>query len=117
MRRKPGALTQLESALLYAGLNLQAKGEPEFFGYQIGRLLEDIHGAYRATGYSNLYRALDGLEDRGFLRSRLEPEDIAEQARRPQRRLYHVTGEGARAHAEAARVPVSQRFIPRLLPG
>jgi PadR family transcriptional regulator, regulatory protein PadR len=75
-----------------------------------------VDGAYRTTGYSSLYRALDRLEDRGLLESYLEPAELAETERRPRRRLYRVTGEGSRAHAEAARVPVSERFVPRLVP-
>ncbi|MDQ6670009.1 MAG: PadR family transcriptional regulator [Chloroflexota bacterium] len=117
MRRKAGSLTGLEAALLFAALNLRANREREFFGLQIAKLLEDADGSYRSTGYSSLYRALDRLEDQGLLQSRLEPAELAEEARRPRRRLYCVTGEGARAHLEAARVPVSPRFVPRLLPG
>lgn len=98
--------------LLYAGLELQT----EFFGFQIAKRLEDIDRSYRSTGYSSLYRALDRLEEQGLLESHLEPAEIAETERRPRRRLYRVTSQGARAHVEAARVPVSARFVPRLLP-
>jgi DNA-binding PadR family transcriptional regulator len=114
VRRKSGSLTPLEAALLLAGLELLARGEPEFFGFQIAKRLEDADDSYRWTGYGSLYRALDRLEGRGLLESRLEPAELAEVERRPRRRLYRLTSKGATAHDDAARVPVSERFVVRL---
>jgi DNA-binding PadR family transcriptional regulator len=116
VRRKSGDLTPLEAALLFVGLELLARGVTEFFGFQISKCLEDVDGSYRSTGYSSLYRALDRLEARGLLESHLESPDVAAAEHRPRRRLYRVTPEGARAYEEAARVPVSERFVPRLAP-
>jgi hypothetical protein len=91
MRRKSGALTPIECSILNAAVNLYRQGE-EFYGFQIAKEIEDREGARRLTGLGTLYRALDRLQEQGFLSRRWEDPAIAAQENRPRRRLYQVTG-------------------------
>ncbi len=64
-----------------------------------------------ATGLPSgtVYPALRRLEGSGCLRSRWEPARAALEAKRPRRRIYEVTGEGAalltRARAKLESLP------------
>jgi PadR family transcriptional regulator PadR len=91
MRRKSGALTPIEYSILNAAVNLYQEGK-EFYGFQIAKEIEDREGARRLTGLGTLYRALDRLQEQGFLSRRWEDPTIAAQENRPRRRLYQVTG-------------------------
>jgi len=51
-------------------------------------------GSRALTGHGTLYKALGRLEEFGLLSSRWE--DAAAPEGRPRRRLYELTGEGAR---------------------
>ncbi len=101
MRRKPNTLVPLERNLLGAAVAFARTGIEEFHGYAIALELADQVEARRLTGHGTLYRALDRLEVAGFLASNLEDADQAAAARRPRRRLYHLTAEGMRAAATA----------------
>ena len=57
-------------------------------------------GSRALTGHGTLYKALGRLEEFGLLGSRWEDAEAVEG--RPRRRLYELTGEGARV-AEQAR--------------
>jgi PadR family transcriptional regulator PadR len=109
MRRKAGTLFPLELAILTAGLDLYARGDAEFYGFEVAKRLADAAGARRLTGYGSLYKALARLEDLELLRSRWEDPTVAEREHRPRRRLYQVTPAGehavAAATARAAGVP------------
>lgn len=104
MRRKDGALVPLELSILEAGLNLTRRGTPEAHGFMLARELRDRQGAKRLTAYGTLYKALERLEQRGYLASRWEDPNRAAEAGRPRRRFYRLTivGEQALAHARAA---------------
>jgi len=91
MRRKSGALTPIEYSILNAAVNLYRQGG-EFYGFQIAKEIEDRDGARRLTGLGTLYRALDRLQEQGFLSRRWEDPAIAAQENRPRRRLYQLTG-------------------------
>jgi PadR family transcriptional regulator, regulatory protein PadR len=91
MRRKVGALTQIEHSILNAAANLYQQGG-EFYGFQIAKEIEDREGARRLTGLGTLYRALDWLQEQGYLSRRWEDPAIAAQENRPRRRLYQLTG-------------------------
>ena len=91
MRRKRGALTPIEFSILNTAVNFYQQGG-EFYGFQIAKEIEDREGARRLTGLGTLYRALDRLQDQGFLNRRWEDPDIAARENRPRRRLYQVTG-------------------------
>ena len=102
MRRKPNTLVPLERDLLGAAIALRHAGTEEFHGYGIALELADLTEARRLTSHGTLYRALDRLETAGFLESTMEDADLADAARRPRRRLYRLTAEGARVGAAEA---------------
>ena len=99
MRRKPGALLPIELAILTAGIDLRRIGTDEFHGFAVAKRMEDIGEAYQLTAYGTLYKALGRMETAGLLESRWEKADLALEEGRPRRRLYRVTGAGARALA------------------
>jgi DNA-binding PadR family transcriptional regulator len=88
---------------------LMSRGQPEFHGYDLASHLEDADGAYRRTGFSNLYRTLDRLEKRGLLVSQWDLEGS-----RP-RRVYRLTGLAEQLMAEPSSLPVATRLTPRLV--
>ena len=92
----------IELALLQAGLALELRGEPEFHGYAVAKELREHAEARRLTAHWTLYRALERLEQRSLLESRMEDPEIASAESRPRRRLYHVTAVGASAVQKAA---------------
>jgi PadR family transcriptional regulator PadR len=95
-RRKAGTLLPLEVDILEAGLALRRDGTDEFHGFQLATRIADGGAARRLTAHGTLYKALGRLEDRGLLSSCWEDPDLAVREGRPRRRLYTVTGEGAR---------------------
>ncbi len=103
MRRKPDSLLPIELAILGAGLNLRRRGEDEFHGYAVAKQIGEQEEARRLTAHGTLYRALERLEKRGLLKSRLEDPEIASGEHRPRRRLYTVTAVGAAAALAAER--------------
>jgi DNA-binding PadR family transcriptional regulator len=94
MRRKAGTLLPLEASILIAGLELG-----EFHGYSLARTIREHASARRLTAHGTLYKALGRMETAGLLASRWEDADRAAADGRPRRRLYEVTGAGARAVA------------------
>jgi DNA-binding PadR family transcriptional regulator len=100
MRRKRGALTPLERAVLAAGLRLRARGVAEFYGYALARELRPAPGGPPLAGTGALYKALGRLARAGLLRRRWEAHAPAERERRPRRRLYTVTPAGTAAATE-----------------
>jgi PadR family transcriptional regulator len=101
MRRKPGSLLPLELQILEAGLDLRRGGNDQFHGFSIAREIQEHEGARRLTAHGTLYKALARLEKAGLLTSRWEDPARAEEEGRPRRRLYEVTGAGARAFSRA----------------
>jgi DNA-binding PadR family transcriptional regulator len=101
-------LTPLELEVLTAGLVLMARGQSEFYGYDLASHLEDANGAYRRTGFSNLYRTLDRLESMKLLTSRWDLSGS-----RP-RRLYEVTGLARQRMAEPSSA-AARGMTPRLV--
>lgn len=106
MRRKPGALVPLELAILDAAV---ASGEP-FHGFELAKALADAGASRALTAHGTLYKALGRLAEEGLLESAWEDPEIAVDAGRPRRRLYRVTGEGAR------RTACERRAAPTLNP-
>lgn len=105
-RRKPGTLLPLETEILEAAFELQRSGQREFHGFGLAKALRQREGSRALTAHGTLYKALGRLEQRGLLTSTWEGPDAAEG--RPRRRLYELTGDGARAAQDAA-APVSDR--------
>lgn len=103
MRRKPGSLVPLETAICLCAADLRRKGAKEFHGYEIARRLGDVADQKLLTAYGTLYRALGRLELMGLLRSRWEDPQIAARENRPGRRLYSITAAGELAGEQARR--------------
>jgi DNA-binding PadR family transcriptional regulator len=93
-RRKPGTLVPLESEILATALSMLRSGQPTVHGFALAHAMRE-QGASRAlTAHGTLYKALGRLEEFGLLTSRWE--DAAAAEGRPRRRLYELTGQGAR---------------------
>jgi PadR family transcriptional regulator PadR len=98
-RRKPGTLLPLETEILEVALSMQRSGQATFHGFGLAQTMRERSGSRALTGHGTLYKALSRLEDFGLLGSRWE--DAAAAEGRPRRRLYELTGEGARAAEQA----------------
>jgi PadR family transcriptional regulator, regulatory protein PadR len=91
MRRKPGTLVPLETAICAAAAVLRHRGIEEFHGYELAKQLADVDERRLLTAYGTLYRALGRLEAMGLLESRREDPAAAARENRPGRRLYTLT--------------------------
>ena len=116
-RRKPGTLVPLETEILGAALAMRRSGDGSFHGFGLAHTMREQRGSRALTSHGTLYKALGRLEEFGLLVSRWE--DAAAAEGRPRRRLYELTGEGARvaeqALAEDARATALR--VPRLASG
>jgi PadR family transcriptional regulator PadR len=99
-RRKPGTLLPLETEILAVGQSLLRSGHATFHGFGLAQAMRDESGSRSLTSHGTLYKALGRLEELGLLTSSWE--DAAAVEGRPRRRLYALTGEGARV-AQLAR--------------
>ena len=97
-RRKPGTLLALETEILAVALSLRSE-QPAFHGFGLARAMREQRGSRSLTSHGTLYKALGRLEEFGLLTSRWEDAESAEG--RPRRRLYELTGEGARVAEQA----------------
>jgi DNA-binding PadR family transcriptional regulator len=109
-RRKPGTLVPLETEILSVALSMRRSGEASFHGFGVAQTMRDHGGSRALTGHGTLYKALGRLEEFGLLASRWE--DAAAAEGRPRRRLYELTGEGARL-AERALADNASRVAAR----
>lgn len=112
MRRKPGTLLPIETAICRAAIDLQRRSSAEFHGYEMARHLGGAGDQKLLTAYGTLYRALGRLEEMGLLKSRGEDPRIAARENRPRRRFYTLTASGelaAREAADAARTAEAAR--------
>ena len=110
-RRKPGTLLPLEHEILEAALSMLRTGQATFHGFGLAQTMREQAGSRSLTGHGTLYKALGRLEEFGFLASRWE--DASGAVGRPPRRLYELTGQGARV-AERASAGRSTRSTPRV---
>jgi DNA-binding PadR family transcriptional regulator len=106
VRRKPGALVPLEISILELATT---RTEP-FHGFELARALADADGSRSLTAHGTLYKALGRLAEAGLLEAEWEDPEIALGEGRPRRRLYRITGEGAR------RIAAEHRGRPRIDP-
>jgi len=110
-RRKPGTLLPLETEILGLALTLSRSGQATFHGFGLAHAMrEEQQGSRALTGHGTLYKALGRLEEFGMLASSWEDEGVAEG--RPRRRLYALTGKGARAAEEAHAAVAAGRTAP-----
>jgi DNA-binding PadR family transcriptional regulator len=109
-RRKPGTLVPLETEILEVALAMLRSGKAAFHGFGLAQTMRQQSGSRSLTAHGTLYKALGRLEEFGLLTSRWE--DGAAVAGRPRRRLYELTGEGARvagsAYADKAVAPLAR---------
>jgi DNA-binding PadR family transcriptional regulator len=98
-RRKPGTLLPLETEILGSALSMRRLGHATFYGFALAQSMREQRGSRALTGHGTLYKALGRLEEFGLLSSRWE--DAAAVEGRPRRRLYELTGEGARVAERA----------------
>lgn len=111
-KRRPGALFPIEADILGAAIGLAAAGRDEFHGYE---LAQKATGAQLASvGPGTIYRALQRLEQMGFLEGRWEAARIATAQGRPRRRYYRLTAEGRRTTPATDERPVR---LTRLVDG
>src|ERR671910_1468300 len=99
-RRKPGTLLPLETEILGAALSMRRLGHASFHGFGLAQTMRAQGGSRALTGHGTLYKALGRLEEFGLLTSRWEEAAAAAEGR-PRRRLYELTGEGARVAERA----------------
>jgi DNA-binding PadR family transcriptional regulator len=93
-RRKPGTLLPLEREILEVALSMLRSGQATFHGFGLAQTMREQRGSRSLTGHGTLYKALGRLEEFGLLASGWE--DAAAAEGRPRRRLYELTGQGAR---------------------
>jgi len=101
VRRKPGQLVPLETAICIRAATLRREGTLEFHGYEIAKHLGDQSHHRLLTAYGTLYRALGRLEAMGLLQSQWEDPQIPARENRPGRRIYVLTAAGETAAQEA----------------
>lgn len=90
---------RIEASILEAGLDLKRRAVSEFYGFLIASEMKEREGARLLTAYGTLYKALERMEERGWLSSRWEDPPIGAREGRPRRRLYEVTAAGQAALA------------------
>ncbi len=100
-RRKPGILLPLETEILEVALSRLRAGDATFHGFGLAQAMREQRRSRSLTAHGTLYKALSRLEEFGLLTSRWEDAAVAAEGR-PRRRLYELTGAGARV-AERAR--------------
>ena len=102
MKRKPGDLVPAERTILEMAIELCRQGKTEFHGYQIAKAIEAGGKKRYLSGYGILYRALERLEEQGFLTSYWEETDSGDNQKPPRRRFYRLTGKPAPASVNVA---------------
>ena len=112
VRRKPGQLVPLETAICVCAANLRRNGTTGFHGYEIAKRLGDDSDRRFLTAYGTLYRALGRLEAMGLLESQWEDPHIPARENRPGRRIYMLTPAGETA-AQAARKALAKKAPKR----
>ena len=104
----------LEGKILEVALSMLRSGQATFHGFGLAQTMREQRGSRALTSHGTLYKALSRLEEFGLVSSRWE--DAAAAEGRPRRRLYELTGQGARvaerARAEPATAP-SRPLAPR----
>jgi PadR family transcriptional regulator, regulatory protein PadR len=113
-RRKPETLLPLETEILAVALSIRRSGQATFHGFALAQTMREQSGSRALTGHGTLYKALSRLEAFGLLTSRWEDAEAVEG--RPRRRLYELTGQGARVaeHAHADKVDRPAGRSPRV---
>jgi PadR family transcriptional regulator, regulatory protein PadR len=104
-RRKAGTLLPLETEILEVALSMRRSGQATFHGFGLAQAMREQTGSRSLTGHGTLYKALSRLEEFGLLTSGWE--DQAAEGR-PRRRLYELSGQGAKVAERALASPAGQ---------
>jgi DNA-binding PadR family transcriptional regulator len=94
--RKPGTLLPLEQSVLEIAVRAGADGT---YGFALAQELAAVANDRRLVAHGTMYKALDRLSKNGLLLATWEDPELAQQAGRPRRRMYRITGLGERALA------------------
>jgi PadR family transcriptional regulator, regulatory protein PadR len=97
-RRTDGSILAIEYDILESGSRLE-RNAGGFYGFGLAQSLADARGQEALIGHGTLYKALSRMTAAGLLSAEWEDADLAVEAGRPRRRMYRVTGEGARVLA------------------
>ena len=107
--KRPDDLSNVEVAILGV-LQKHVRG---LHGVAISDGVDSKSEGYFRLPFGTLYPALKRLEGKGFISGTWESLDKAAQEGRPRRCIYKITGAGAAALAEAARLhAIRARFLP-----
>lgn len=96
----------MEQDILRAGLRIGDEGE-QFHGFGLAASLQNERHGLIAHG--TLYKALARLQEAGLLTAVWEQPEVAEQAKRPRRKLYEVTAAGEAALQASERLSTLTR--------
>jgi hypothetical protein len=97
-RRSKGSILPIEYEILERGSRLE-NVSAGFYGFGLAQSLADARGRSALIGHGTLYKALARMTASGLLSAEWEDAQLAVEAGRPRRRMYHLTGEGARVLA------------------
>lgn len=75
-------------------LEIAARSREQLHGFALAAFLAPGDEGKKLVGHGTLYKALDRLREQGLVEARWEDPGIAEQERRPRRRLYKITDAG-----------------------
>jgi PadR family transcriptional regulator PadR len=95
--RPVGRLLDLEYRILESCLDLEAESQAAY-GFVLAQRMSAAEGDRGLVGHGTLYKALGRLSTMGLVESSWETPSEASEGR-PRRRLYRVSGEGAKAVA------------------
>ena len=109
-----GSLVPLEASILEAIVDLRRRGVNYAHGFLLAKEMRDRAGARLLTAYGTLYKALERLDNAGFLESFWEEPQAAAEEGRPRRRFYRVNLAGETALANHRAQPA--RVTPTLRP-
>lgn len=101
----------IETEILEIALSMLRSGQATFHGFGLAQTMRAATASRSLTAHGTLYKALSRLEDSGLLTSHWE--DSAATEGRPRRRLYELTGEGARI-AQQTRAEKTVERSPRV---
>lgn len=91
-----------QGSLEYAVLGIVSSREAGIHGYQLKTEFDSLYAGFWAVNFGQLYRALDRLERQGRVVSCDE-----QQSKRPNRKVYRLTGEGKKSLDDWLQLPPS----------
>jgi DNA-binding PadR family transcriptional regulator len=102
-------LLPLEVRILEQAEQCKAKRTP-MYGFSLASALSEDDGK-TLTAHGTLYKALSRMTEAGYLTAEWEDPELAEQERRPRRRLYRISAAGS-AELNKARAQTPSAVTP-----